>query len=46
MRMRRFWAQNGPFTQMRTFSENLLISLVVSFIHAYRNAKNQSQILI
>ena len=46
MRMRRFWAQNGPFTQMRTFSENRLISLVVPFIHAYRHAKNQSQILI
>ena len=40
-----FWAQNGPFPQMRIFSENLLTSLV-SFIHAYLHAKNQSQILI
>ena len=45
MRMCNFWAQNGPFPQMRIFSENLLMSLV-SFIHAYLNAKNQSQILI
>ena len=39
-----FWAQNGPFAQMRIFSENLFMSLV-SFIHAYLHAKNQSQIL-
>ena len=45
MRMRNFWAQNGPFPQMRIFSENLLMSLV-SFIHAYLHAKNQSQIFI
>ena len=45
MRMHNFWAQNGPFLQMIIFSENLLISLV-SFIHAYLHAKNQSQILI
>ena len=45
MRMRNFWAQNGPFPQMRIFSENLLMSLV-SFIHAYLHVKNQSQILI
>ena len=45
MRMCNFWAQNGPFPQMRIFSENLLMSLV-SFIHAYLHAKNQSQILI
>ena len=45
MRMRNFWAQNGPFPQMRIFSENLLMSLV-SFIHAYLHAKNQIQILI
>ena len=45
MRMRNFWAQNGPFPQMRIFSENLLMSLV-SFIHPYLHAKNQSQILI
>ena len=45
MRMRNFWAQNDPFPQMRPFSENLLMSLV-SFIHAYLHAKNQSQILI
>ena len=44
--MRNFWAQNGPFPQVRIFfSENLLMSLV-SLIHAYRHAKNQSQILI
>ena len=44
-RMWNFWAYNGPFTQMRIFSENLLMNLV-SFIHAYLHAKNQSQILI
>ena len=44
MRMCNFWAQNGPFPQIRTFSENLLMTLV-SFIHAYLHAKNQSQIL-
>ena len=38
-----FLGPNGPFLQM--FSENLLTSLV-SFIHAYLYAKNQSQILI
>ena len=40
-----FWAQNGPIPQIRIFSENLLMSLV-SFIHAYRHAKNQNQVLI
>ena len=45
MRMRNFWALNGSFPQMSTFSENLLMSFV-SFIHAYLHAKNQSQILI
>ena len=45
MRMYNFWAQNGPFPQMRFFSENLLMSLV-SFIRAYLHAKNQSHILI
>ena len=45
MRMGNFSSQNGPFPQMRVFSENLLMSLV-SFIHAYLHAKNQSQILI
>ena len=45
MRMCNFWAQNGPFPQMRIFSENLLMSLV-SFIHAYLHVKSQSQILI
>ena len=45
MRMHNFLAQNGPFPQMRIFSENLLMSLV-SFIHAYLHPKNQSQILI
>ena len=46
MRISNFWAQNGPFPQMRIFfSENLLMSLV-SLIHAYLHAKNQSQIFI
>ena len=45
LRMHNFWAQNGPFPQIRIFSENLLMSLV-SFIHAYLHAKNQSQIFI
>ena len=45
MRMRNFWAQNGPIPQSRIFSENLLMSLV-SFIHAYLHAKNQRQIFI
>ena len=47
MRISNFWAQNGPFPQMRIFffSENLLIS-PVSLIHAYLHAKNQSQIFI
>ena len=40
-----FWAQNGPFPEMIIFSENLLMS-IVPFIHAYIQAKNQSQILI
>ena len=44
-RMCNFWTQNGPFSQMRIFSENLLMSLVF-FIPAYLHAKNQSQILI
>ena len=39
MRMCNFWVQNGPFPQVRIFSENLLMSLV-SFIHAYTHAKN------
>ena len=45
MRMCHFWAQNDPFSQMRFFSENLLISLV-PFIHVSLHTKNQSQILI
>ena len=40
MRMCNFWAQKGPFPQMRIFSENLFMSLV-SFIHANLHAKNQ-----
>ena len=40
-----FWVQNDPFSQMRIFSENLLMSLV-SFIHAYLHARNLIQILI
>ena len=43
MRMCHFWTQNGPLTQMRNISENLLIYLV-PFIHVYLHAKNQSQI--
>ena len=39
MRMCNFWAQNGPFPQMRFFLENMLMSLF-SFIHAYLQAKN------
>ena len=42
---RNFGAQNDAFPQMKIFSENLLMGLV-SFIHAYLHAKNQSQILI
>ena len=45
MRMCNFWAQNGPFPQMRIVSENLFTSLV-SFIHAYLHARNQIQILV
>ena len=45
MMMCHFWAQNGPFAQMRILSENLLMSLV-SFIHNYLHAKKQNQILI
>ena len=45
MSMCNLWVQNGPFPQIRIFLENLLMSLV-SFIHAYLHAKNQSQILI
>ena len=45
MRMHNFGAQNGQFSQMRIFPENLLKS-PVSFFHAYLHAKNESQILI
>ena len=45
MRTCNLWSQNGPFPQIRIFSENLLMNLV-SFIHAFLHAKNQSQILI
>ena len=45
VRMHNFWTQNSPFPQMRIFSENLLMNLV-PFIHAYLQAKNQSDILI
>ena len=40
-----FWVQNGPFAQMRIFSENLFMNLV-SFIHAYLHAKNQTHLTI
>ena len=44
MRMRCFSTQNGPFAQMRIFSENLLISLV-PFIHVYLSCqKSKSDI--
>ena len=45
MRIFNLWTTNGPFPQIRIFSENLLISLV-SFIRAYLHTKNQIQILI
>ena len=45
MRVHHFWAQNGPFVQVRIFSENLLINLV-PFIHAYVHSKNQSRISV
>ena len=44
MRISQFWAQNGPFPQMRFFQETC--EWVVFFIHAYLHAKNESQILI
>ena len=40
-----FLSPNGPFPRMRIFPENLLMSLV-SLIHVYLHAKNQSQISI
>ena len=45
MRMHNICAQKGPIPQIRLFLENLLISLV-SFIHVYLHAKNQSQMFI
>ena len=46
MMMYHFFSQRGPFASNNFFfSENLLMSLV-SFIHVYLHAKNQSQILI
>ena len=42
IRMRHIRVQNSPFAQMRVFSENLLINLV-SFIHAYLNAKKKKK---
>ena len=38
----KIWAQNGPFSQMRIFLENLLMSLV-SFIHVYLHAKKKKK---
>ena len=43
--MHNFWVQNDPFPQMIILIENLLM-ILVSFIHAYLHAKNQSQIII
>ena len=40
--MHNFWAQNGPFPQMRIFSENLLMNFA-SFINAYLHTKKESQ---
>ena len=34
-RMDHFWVQNNPFAKMRIFSENLLISLFLSFMPIY-----------
>ena len=45
MRMHNFRAKIGPFPQIRISSENLFMRLV-SFIHVYLHAKNQSHILI
>ena len=45
VKMHNFWAQNSHFLNGNFFSENLLMSLV-SFIHVYLHAKNQSQILL
>ena len=45
MRICNFWAYNGPIAQMRILLENMLMDLV-SFIHAYLHAKNQTQTLI
>ena len=45
MKMNNICAQKGPIPQIRLFLENLLISLV-SFIHVYLHAKNQSQMFI
>ena len=45
MTMHHFREQNGPFAQMRIFSENLLI-IIVPFIHTYLHTKNRTQILI
>ena len=45
MRMCNFWAQKGPFPQMRIFTENLFMTLD-SFIHVDLHAKNQIQMLI
>ena len=44
--MRHFWAQNDPFAQMRIFFRKPIKISLVPFIHAYLQAKNQSQILI
>ena len=41
----KIWAQNGPFSQMRIFLENLLMSLV-SFIHVYLHAKKKKKIKV
>ena len=35
MRMHQFWAQNSPIARIRIFSENLLISFVLSFKPIY-----------
>ena len=48
MRMRNFWAQNGPFAQIRIFSENLLTwTLFLSFmLSTCQNSKWDINLLV
>ena len=45
VRMHNFWAQNGPFPQIRIFFRKPVNELCF-FVHAYLQAKNQSQIFV